>query len=656
MANGSEGQGNTDTVSNAPGRWMTTPDGGVMEHYMATMRGFLRAEQRVMEAVLVAAPRNPQPIPVNHTARHESGPDNAYGPLPLLGEVVSLVPGESLVAWRRFAPAEDRYLHDHTFGGQISFTDPALQPLMVAPLTISLELMAEAAAQLAPSLTLVGLSDIRAYRWVQVDENAPTVLDVRAHRLPGDDVRVRVEVRDGADTDDEGAMVIEATVIFGQAYPHAPEPHPFTPANPRRTARSAQQMYAEKWMFHGPVFQGVRSLDVSGDDGITGVLEVLPTTALFHSTARPRLLTDLALLDAAGQLLGYWAKERLPSNFLVFPIRVAAIHIYSPNLPVGTRARCDVRITEIVPQMVKVDMDIYEPSGRLWMQVKGWQDWRFHLSEPANNYWRFPASTVMSVPYRPPVPPGLSGGELTCYRIEMPAESSQGIVAKSLAYMTLNHAERRAYHQLDGGAQRQAEWLQGRIAAKDAVRMYLRQRFGLPVGPGDVEITADAAGRPVARGVWEQQVAAPAISLSHADGCAIAIAVDAAAIPQVGIDIQQIELRDPDFDAIAFDAHERALLDGLAPDARNDRRTRLWCAKEAVAKALGLGLVDGPQTVVVESWNGATATALVALRGTLAARFPHLVGRQLVAYTARDGNYIVATSFGEKVEAVHRQP
>ena len=625
---------------------------GVMAHYMQTMQGFLQAERRVLEEYLRDAPPRPRggrrsvpAPPALSPLTRMAGPDDQSGPLPLLGEVVALEPGRSLVARRRIDPDEDLYLHDHTFGGAMSLTDPTLEPLLVAPLTISLELMAEAAALLLPNLLLTGMAGVRAHRWVQVDESAPTVLEIAARRLE-ESSQVRVEVREIDAAGAAGAMVIEGTMLFDAAYPAAPAPEPLALTNPLPPYRTARQMYDEKWMFHGPMFQGVSSLDSSGENGIAGTLEVLPTAGLIRSTQRPRLLTDLALLDAAGQLLGYWAKERLSASFMVFPVRVAALHIYGPNLPAGTRVSCHVRIAELLPQTVKVDMDILDPRGRLWMRVCGWQDWRFHIEGAVYDFWRFPTATITSAPLALPRPPELSAEAMASRRMSALADIGHAMMTKSLAYMALNHTERQSYHDLRGPVARQVEWLAGRIAAKDAVRLYLRQRHGLEVATADVEIAADEHGRPEARGAWQHRIgAAPLISLAHTDGIGVALAVDAGGLTGVGIDLQDISPRTADFDRIAFTPEEMALLYEVDGAARDERRTRFWCAKEAAAKAVGRGLVEGPRSVAVEAWDEASGTARVSLRGLLAATCPHLAQRRLAAYTQRDGNHILATSF-----------
>ena len=68
--------------------------------------------------------------------------------------------------------------------------------LVVMPLAMSLEILAEAAAYLVPGRIVTGMRDVRAYRWLSW-EDAPRTLELRARRLDahlGRD-RVHVELR-----------------------------------------------------------------------------------------------------------------------------------------------------------------------------------------------------------------------------------------------------------------------------------------------------------------------------------------------------------------------------------------------------------------------------------------------------------------------------
>ncbi|MGH3946657.1 MAG: polyketide synthase dehydratase domain-containing protein [Pseudonocardiaceae bacterium] len=77
-------------------------------------------------------------------------------------------------------------------------------------------------------------------------------------------------------------------------------------------------------MFHGPRFQGVVSLDRWGEDGISATMTTLPTGDLFAGTPEPTLLIDPQLLDAAGQIVGFWALEHHDRGTAYVPFGLGA--------------------------------------------------------------------------------------------------------------------------------------------------------------------------------------------------------------------------------------------------------------------------------------------------------------------------------------------
>jgi 4'-phosphopantetheinyl transferase len=135
---------------------------------------------------------------------------------------------------------------------------------------------------------------------------------------------------------------------------------------------------------------------------------------------------------------------------------------------------------------------------------------------------------------------------------------------------------------------RQADWTAGRIAAK---RVAARRHFDQPQSLALLEIQAAAEG--LERGKPRYCVGGEPgdfdLSIAHTDGIAVA-----ALAPQrdqrVGIDLERIEQRDGDFEAIALAPSELAALHALAGDERALAVTRLWVRKEALLKAVGVGL------------------------------------------------------------------
>jgi phosphopantetheinyl transferase len=225
-------------------------------------------------------------------------------------------------------------------------------------------------------------------------------------------------------------------------------------------------------------------------------------------------------------------------------------------------------------------------------------------------------------------------------------EGHADLLAPAVVAAALTAHEQRALAALRSPRGRQAEWVAARLAAKLAVRAYLWRESGPPVTLREVEIAKDSHGRPHAGGEWERTVAAPAISLTHSEGVAMAIAAPPDGGPGAGIDLQRVAGRPGGFDAIAFTPGERALLAAARSEASDEWRTLLWCAKEATAKALGRGLIEGPRSVEIVAWDASAGIAAATPRGRLCDELPAYAETRLVVRTFRRGALAVAVCLG----------
>lgn len=119
------------------------------------------------------------------------------------------------------------------------------------------------------------------------------------------------------------------------------------------------------------------------------------------------------------------------------------------------------------------------------------------------------------------------------------------------------------------------------VAAHALLRRALSRRAGRP--PEAWRFARDARGRPWVVGEG------PCFSLSHCPGLVAALVADA---PEVGVDVERVgRVQDPLAVAAGyFPPEERAALAAADPDARDRLFSRLWCLREAWAKAVGGGL------------------------------------------------------------------
>lgn len=577
-------------------------------------------------------------------------------PGPLMGKIVSFVPDQEVVVHRKISMEDDLFLKHHTLGGAVSEADAGLTAFPVVPLTMSMEILAEAGALLAPGLTLVGMRNIRTYSWIGLDDGEVS-LKITARRRQGTagcEIETRIQTADAPASGEArpGITILEGTMLFAGSYSAPPAAAPFALRGERASTWSNDALYSG-FMFHGPSFQGVSSIDRTGEDGTEATLTALPRNGLFRSNPAPAFLTDPVMLDAAGQVIAYWTGEHLKTAFHIFPYRLEALDLYGPPLSPSRRARCDARVSLFGAAQVRSDIDIIDPEERLLMRLIGWEDLRFDLPEPFFRLRTDPRSAFISRTIDGLTERLLPGAFACAFFAGGDGELLEAhgkIWRRVLGHLMLSRGEREVWRSLQGPDKRQLEWLMGRVVAKDAVRLLLQRQIGRSIYPADIEIGSDTYGRPVVSGPWTGEgTAAPILSLAHSQGAAIAIAGDPAG-GALGIDIEGADRHPGGFDdlAPAFSPAERRRFEewGLGP--KSGWAARLWCAKEAVAKALGRGLMGRPQDFVVVDLNAETGTVRISVTGASAGEIPGSAGRPFVAHTIQEGRWIIALSQIEK--------
>jgi acyl transferase domain-containing protein/phosphopantetheinyl transferase len=560
------------------------PAGAVDDHIL-TMDRFLEVNEQVMQAYL-------SPAAQGAVAR----------PGPLVGTVVTWEPGAELVARRVVDPAEDRYLLDHTLGRAVSRRDPELHALAVMPLAMSLEIIAETGACLLAGV-VSGLRDVRAHRWLAWDD-APQTLETSARRIADNQVRVELRNLD----DDATSPCVEATVVLADAYPPAPPAAAVALDGGRPSRWPPEQLYDET-MFHEAAWRGVRAVDLVAPGAATATLQLLPPAGLLRSTPDPDFVLDPVVLDAAGQLVGFWAADQLDRGQVVFPFRLAALDVYQPRPRESQILTCTATIERVGDALLRSDIDVLADGG-CWMRLSGWEDKRFDVPDRFRPLTQPAELPPLSTSWTAPV----ADQPLICRRLDARLPGAGGLWQRVWARRVLGRRERERFDALRTPEIRRLEWLGARTAAKEALIDLLRE----DLLPADIEILADEDGRPT--------VDAPAVvSLAHSEGECVALVGEPGA--SIGIDIEHLRPRPEGFAEIALTPEELR----LAPT--DEWLLRCWCAKEAAGKALGSGMSPLPTIVSIEAEQGRVVLDVGDAR--------------VVAHTIRDGDLIVATAIAE---------
>ncbi len=495
--------------------------------------------------------------------------------------------------------ATEPALLDHCFYRQPPAWPTVSDRYPVVPMTMTIAMMIDAAAKLAPGKVAIAVEDVRAFRWLAVAPAVEVELTATRRAASTGSTAAAAEANAAVVVDVELPGYARATVRFADRYPVAPPPALAPLTAPRTPPVTARQMYDDRWMFHGPAYQGVVELGPVGDDGVDGAIT---------SLAAPG-----ALLDCAGQLMGWWVMQHERRDRLAMPIHVERIALYAPAPAPGVRVGCRVRIRHVGEREVRADLELATegPSACAYAVITGWEDRRFDSDDPVWRVLMYPERNVLAEP---------CDGGFVIAREHWTAAASRELMMRRY----LGDGERAAHDALTPRARR--GWLLGRIAAKDAVRQSLWARDpDRTVFPVEIAIANLPSGEPYVAGLLAPAGADIAISLAHVDDVAVAIADPTGG--RVGIDVERIAMRDASFIAVAFTTDELAL--GAGRDAA-EWMTRLWAAKEAVGKLRGTG-VTNPRAI--------TATAVDGDRITMAG---------IPVDTARHGEVIVGWARGPR--------
>ncbi len=566
---------------------------------------------------------------------------------PWLGAIEAIEPGRSLVAVRRLDAADDPVAEHHTLGGRrVSAIDLTRKGLPVVPFTVMAEMLAEAAAALAPGRTVVALRDVVASKWILYEEE-PVALEIRAACDPERPDEFRAEIHNKGPNKSDGP-VVTGRIVFGPARLAPPPAHPLALENVRACRFDAGELYRDQWLFHGPALQAVVGVGRSSPGGIEGTLRVLPHRGLLRPGEPGAFQTDPIVLDAFTHLLGTWGLDEKADGDgdVMFPLRLGSLTIFGASPAEGTEVACRIAIREVTRHKVRADAEIVTPDGRVWMRIENWEDWRFYWPGRCRDQFRQPDRVFLGEP-------------LDCSRaddaaprvqavwLEPPADMGKPVWRDVLEWVQLGPDERAACRALGGTDVRQTHRLWGRIAAKEAARRLWADRGGPPVYPADLAIEPDPHGRPRLRSLLEPaRTDLPAISIAHTEGVALALA---ALDPneRVGIDVERVVERSPGFEELAFSEEERGLLARMEGPARAEWVARFWCAKEAVAKASGQGLNGGPRGLSVVAADTGSGELAVILGPELAGAWPERAHRPICARTAVRGEYVWAWTIGE---------
>jgi acyl transferase domain-containing protein/phosphopantetheinyl transferase len=569
---------------------------GVMERFLDVQRSWEQTETQLLQqfldtqaATAAAVVRaRPQFVPAERVPR------------PFIGEIQSIRPGEELESRLVLDLRRHPFLTHHALLNIPDGLAPLEERLTTLPLTFEIEILAEAAETLLPGLLVTACHGMQAKRWVSLESSATLEISIHARRVAEREVEMELY------TPGHKAPAFRGRATLGATLP--PAPPPMEQAYDRPCPQTPAEFYATGPLFHGSMFRLMRSFHGMSDCHIGAGLEASGPEAHLGIPGAPMVFEPL-LLDGLQQIAGYRAwLEGWP----VMPIGMKRITRYGPPPRSGSRVRASLRYRKLDGRRVEADYEAYDETGQTWIRVDGLELWRLLSPKPLLETNHRPREGYVAQPGP------LDSPAVRCYSVK--SDHLGDVAPHWIARFYLRPEEWAAYRRRPS-----LDWLLGRIAAKDAVRAWLRRHRDLLLHPLEVEIANEPDGAPRLK---VPAIPSLAVSIAHIGNEAIAAAGEAAGL---GVDLAEIAERHSGFAGFAFRPEELACL----PSARrNSWVHRAWCAKEAAAKATRQGLghlprfhirsVDG-QTGVIEMEfgemcltvatrdEGNRATAMVAL-------------------------------------------
>lgn len=590
----------------------------IIHEHNKLMSSFLVSENNIMN--LMAASLSNQDAKAEAETYSQSN-DIDHNNYPLLGSILEYNNSEAVFE-RKFSIDKDYFLIDHTLGSNLSVNDSSLIGLPVIPFTISMEIISEAADFVCGGNKKVReIRNIRGYRWLAIDEDC-LALTIKSKIHSSNEIETFVEAKIFQHNPDSKIglqLVFEGTVVCSNSFEDNFKLESITfPDSSMKSSRWKDDELYKTGMFHGPRFQGVKRINSWSKEGIDATLQVISTNNFFKFTNNPKFRLDSGLIDAAGQLVGYWVSEQFGTDFNVFPFSVKSFTQFVDILPDKTYIICKAKIKFISDRQTTAYFEFIDQSGKLIACLEGWEDRYFDIP---NEYYKCrlnPSTAFISSDFESDY---LYGQYLKAFPDGF-LEDSWKIWMRVLAHLVLSKEERTYWYTLSSVGH-QKDWLMGRIVAKNSIRKLVEDKFSIMLSPVDISILNDENGKPFIECSRLSNLQLPNISISHHLGSAVAIS---SLSEQPGVDILNFKsLSNIDNLSIAFSDEELHYLKDF------DSLTTLcaFSAKECIFKCLP-----------VISWNPLDFTVVNINRSSNVVQVDHSSKSYYVNYLFKDENII----------------
>ncbi|MDR2122917.1 MAG: 4'-phosphopantetheinyl transferase superfamily protein [Flavobacteriaceae bacterium] len=447
------------------------------------------------------------------------------------------------------------YLKDHSLIQQPEHWTILEDMRPVVPMTMTFELLVEAAHRQDLSKKVIQAGPVSVFQWMPV--HVPFHKKIEGRWISEDKILVKIK------------SFASSEVILGDSYPE-PLPEHLQELDLGESVLeppTREIIYKDK-LFHGPSYHGIIEIKEITQKGLRCFVK--------------KAAGKGSLLDNIGQVFGLYLQlisgdENL---HISFPVKIDEVNFYQDMQDQQGIFECICLTTSMTDKFTTADV-ILKREGKIWCIIKGWKNQIFEGFD--KKLWNITLSPTKVLLSRI-VAPNVYFFD-NCY--------STYLNWNFILSIYLNSEEKHHHETLQ--LKKRKEYLISRIAIKDAVRNYIQTNFDKGYYPVELKIRYDSNNKPSVYGVPEAQKVE--ISLAHKGTNSVCIASD----KPVGIDIETIEERGTGFVELTFTEKELNLLKNRD---LSEWSTRFWVAKEAYGKMLGTGLKGNPKQFEVEVIEG----------------------------------------------------
>ena len=571
----------------------------------------------------------------------------AMNPLVSDADTLESSPGVSIEVTKTFRLTDLPFLGDSALGtSQLSYSDPNLRGLITLTLSVGSEIMAEVAGLVMPNRQLLRIEDLVCRRMVSF-EKGELRLFIRAERIspatPSDSA-VKVQIRDDSPNSAYTWPVMEAVVVLGETLPPA-SPLSVEPlGKPRSVHWSGRDIYPAR-LGCGRRLRGIEFVEAWDDSGVDYEITMPSSTDSVCATRFPIWSVNPLLMEIAVSGFRLWRSHEKFIGAVSFPFRMRRLTLSGALPREGTRLKCYMRHTGVSPKSMLCDITLTDGNGTVLMTFEGWEELTERVPDEYREIILQPATSFLTAPLGAELIGRPATDAASAFLTDVPYaqfERNEELWLKTVSHVVLGAEERRDFAAMTGSASRRTEWLFGRIAAKEAVRRFLKDYYQARWSDADVRIWADDSGKPHALGGWNEFLSAKIdLAIAHTSQFVVALV---AANARVGIDVESVA-RDlsEEFAAGVFTPEELDLAAQVASSSQ--AIIKFWCAKEAVSKALGTGIRYSPKEMIVTNYLADNGALTIRLEGAWADAFKNFRGRDISVTVKTLRDHALASCF-----------